>query len=116
MLLSTRESEFEARFQGAGVVEESGPAEMRATWDAEPIRDAVRGSDPGVSVELSDDAGDFLCNHTFYRVLRVQKRHVLSGVLHVPKVSIVGQPIIDRAVEAAAAALISAARRGQPAA
>ena len=49
-----------------------GPEELLATIDPERVADAIRAS--GVPALTSEDAGTFLCNHVYYRVLAAARR------------------------------------------
>ena len=56
---------------------------LRATYPGARIRAAVRGC--GVPVQMSIDAGDYVCNATLFRsLLRGWWREV--GFIHVPRV------------------------------
>lgn len=64
-----------------GCVAEGGAAEHRVTAPTRSIAAAIERT--GLPVQLSDDAGDYLCNFTLYRLLASSAAPAL-GFLHVP--------------------------------
>ena len=63
-------------------IREGGPEELATRLPIESLREALEAA--GYEVVLSDDAGGYLCNHIFYRVLdEVDPSHV-AGFVHVP--------------------------------
>ncbi len=61
------------------------PARLRATLPARAMARVLRAA--GLPVELSANAGDYLCNHTLFQSLRLArtlKEHFLAGFIHVP--------------------------------
>ncbi|HUO21115.1 MAG TPA: hypothetical protein VMU59_01190 [Caulobacteraceae bacterium] len=85
------------------LIDPSGPAERRTAVPALALRDAI--TQAGQPIALSDDAGDYLCNFTFYRVLAARPT---TAFLHVPALGD-GFTLDDltAAARAAAAALTS---------
>ena len=82
------------------VIDPQGPDAIEATAPTEAMRDAVAAA--GLPVALSSDAGDYLCNFTFYRTLGAKRP---CGFLHVPSLSdAIGLDDILRGVSAAAEA------------
>ncbi len=59
-----------------------GPDMLRATLPVDAIREALVGA--GFPAALSDDAGDYVCNATLYRSLRVATPARRVGFVHVP--------------------------------
>ncbi|MGE0706373.1 MAG: pyroglutamyl-peptidase I [Planctomycetota bacterium] len=62
-----------------GVVVEGGPAQVFSTAPVATIKQRLQ--DAGFEVELSDDAGRYLCNAVFYWLAQ---RVPMAGFLHVP--------------------------------
>ena len=57
----------------------------------------------GVPSEPSFDAGTYVCNNLFYRLLydvKYQKRKIYTGFLHVPSERVVSSKDVSRAIEA----------------
>ncbi len=64
-------------------IDSRGPDERLATVAVDELAAAIRGA--GVPAEPSDDAGTFLCNHVYYRVLAATSASCLPVVfLHLP--------------------------------
>ncbi len=71
--------------QGAAI-DPSGPETAAATAPLDRWSAVAR--EAGLTVELSDDAGGFLCNHVFYRARQAIERLSLDapcGFLHLPR-------------------------------
>jgi pyroglutamyl-peptidase len=62
-----------------GPITEDGDAVLPIPFDALELASAVSAT--GLPVELSTDAGDYLCNHTLYRLLSAGRP---TAFLHVP--------------------------------
>jgi pyroglutamyl-peptidase len=88
----------------SGMIDPDGPAERLAPAPIQAMRDAI--ADAGQPVILSDDAGDYLCNFTFYRTLAAQP---MTAFLHVPEIGD-GFALDDLAIAARAAATALAAQ------
>ena len=61
------------------------PMQMKATLPGATMRRALRAA--GLAVRLSEDAGDYLCNHTLFQSLRIarqQEGRFRAGFLHLP--------------------------------
>ncbi|NEG89418.1 pyroglutamyl-peptidase I [Bifidobacterium aerophilum] len=70
-----------------GPIREDGPA---AYWTRLPLRSILRDfAHDGVPASLSSDAGTFVCNSLFYRLLdwTARQDHVLSGFVSLPRVA-----------------------------
>lgn len=65
-------------------IEQGGPDELRATLPLEKILTAVRTA--GVPCELSEDAGEYVCNCLLYSMLRHNGGAVPTGFIHMPYV------------------------------
>jgi pyroglutamyl-peptidase len=64
-------------------IEPTGPHERLATVAVDELAAAIRRA--GVPAETSDDAGTFLCNHVYYRVLGATSASGVPAVfLHLP--------------------------------
>ena len=72
-----------------------GPA---AYFTSLPIKAMLaRLQDEGISAEVSQTAGTFVCNHVFYGLMhelstRAELRHTRGGLIHVPWLPAQGQP------------------------
>jgi len=66
----------------SGTVSRSGPDRLSTTIPLKPLAMALRRA--GLAVALSEDAGGYLCNATFYRSLQRlgEGRHI--GFVHLP--------------------------------
>jgi pyroglutamyl-peptidase len=84
-------------------IDEAGPAERRTPAPIQAMRDAIAAT--GLPVTLSDDAGDYLCNFAFYRVMAERP---MTAFLHAPALSEVFS-LDDLLTAARAAATILAA-------
>jgi len=96
---------------------EDGPEKYKS---ALPVHEIIRAiQELGIPVELSENAGSFVCNHVFYRLmheLRKTEKPKIGGFIHVPflpeQISKNGAPsvAIDQLTEALKqAAIVSAA-------
>ncbi|HEY9217675.1 MAG TPA: hypothetical protein VIO94_06480 [Phenylobacterium sp.] len=95
-------------------VSTAGADELRVTA---PVRSMVTAIERlGLPAELSDDAGDYLCNFTLYRLLEAQAAPAV-GFLHVPQALECAEGArftladIGAAVQAAAEAMTQALSR-----
>lgn len=70
------------RLWGSSCVAEAGQAVIAATAPCQAMALALEAA--GLPVTLSEDAGDYLCNFTLYRLLHVQAAGRV-GFLHVPQ-------------------------------
>jgi pyroglutamyl-peptidase len=90
-----------------GEIAPNGPALARAHVPAEAMAEAIRSE--GLPVEISEDAGDYLCNYVFYRLL-TELAATPSGpsaaFLHIPPVAAAGLTLddLERGTKTAAAA------------
>jgi pyroglutamyl-peptidase len=88
-----------------------GPDEIRTTAPTRSMVAAIARE--GLAAELSDDAGDYLCNFTYYRLMAAQAAPTVA-FLHVPQVrefvegAGFGLDDVVRAVQAAAGAMSEA--------
>ena len=84
----------------AGPQVEPGAAdELPVTLDANTLLSAVAAVVRDVPVRLSGNAGGFLCNHTLYKTLAWSApRRARCGFLHVPKLGVAPQEVINAAV------------------
>lgn len=64
----------------SGTIDPHGPGICRARLDCGTIVETLRAA--GLTTELSDDAGDYLCNHTLYLSLSSSVPQV--GFIHLP--------------------------------
>lgn len=65
-------------------IDPKGPAALTSTLPLAQIHKALQQD--GLPVEMSDDAGGYVCNYLFYRSLQLAgtNKSVLSGFIHVP--------------------------------
>ncbi len=71
--------------RAAGAIVEDGPDCYRSTLPLQPFAEAVRAAD--CPLEWSSDAGNFVCNHAFYRARHSTARlncEIPCGFVHVP--------------------------------
>lgn len=69
-------------------IDTSGPNALSTTVDAEALLALLKAE--GVDAHLSDDAGDYLCNFTYYTLLRwvaANKPQIPALFVHVPDLS-----------------------------
>jgi pyroglutamyl-peptidase len=69
---------------GSRIVEE-GPVGYWSTLPVDELVDALR--EAGIPAAASRDAGGYLCNHAFYRLMHLvatERPHVRAGFVHVP--------------------------------
>lgn len=96
------------------LIQADGPAGIAATAPVGAMHQALLSA--GLPARLSDDAGDYLCNFTLYRLLAAQAAPAV-GFLHVPQARELaegadfGLDQVDLAVRAAAAAFAEALTR-----
>jgi len=72
--------------EGPRPIAEDGPGDAAATLALGHVLAAVERAE--VPIRLSDDAGDYLCNHSLYTTLRLAERakgRFRAGFLHIPK-------------------------------
>ena len=65
-----------------GKISNDGPDTMLSTFDAEAIKEALSGSN--VPVDISNDAGRYLCNSVLYRLLTCNSSAKICGFIHLP--------------------------------
>ena len=88
---------------GSGAeIDPAGPLALRSTLPVDAIVAAL--NEEGIPAEVSRDAGGFLCNHVFYRLLQQRE----GGFVHVPPLDAVPLESLVRAGE-----LIVAMSRGR---
>jgi pyroglutamyl-peptidase len=88
---------------GSGAeIDPAGPLALRSTLPVDAIVAAL--TDAAIPAEVSRDAGGFLCNHVFYRLLQLRG----GGFVHVPPLEVVPLETLLRAAE-----LIVATSRGR---
>jgi len=76
-----------------------GPDTLPARLDAQGL--VHRLVTAGFSAELSDNAGEYLCNHLFYRALNGLAPGIACGFVHVPPVQSIGGTLsLERLAEA----------------
>ena len=69
-------------------IDPQGPAALPTTADAEALLASLHAR--GIDAHLSDDAGDYLCNFTYYRLLRwigADQPWIPALFVHVPDLS-----------------------------
>ena len=59
-----------------------GPDTVCSTFNAEAIKSALCGSP--VPVDISNDAGSYLCNSVLYRLLTCNSSSTICGFIHLP--------------------------------
>jgi len=91
--------------RAVSVVDANAPEHVATSWRADLVLRAVAAAAGTVPVGMSDNAGDFLCNHTLFRLLSFLDGQTPAGFLHVPRLSVVTQGVINQCVEAAVSAL-----------
>jgi pyroglutamyl-peptidase len=67
------------------VIEADGPSSYPSTLPVEKIEAALRAA--GISVRISDSAGNYVCNHVFYAARHWAARNaqnVRAGFIHIP--------------------------------
>ena len=64
------------------VIREGGPEELPTRLPVDRLRETLETA--GYEVVISDDAGGYLCNHVFYRVLDEVDVSRIAGFVHVP--------------------------------
>ena len=93
------------------LIHADGPADLAATAPVEAMHQALLSA--GLPARLSDDAGDYLCNFTLYRLLAARAAPAV-GFLHVPQVRELAEGAafaldqVDLAVRTAAGAFAEA--------
>jgi pyroglutamyl-peptidase len=77
---------------GSGAeIDPAGPLALRSTLPVDAIVAALTGE--GIPAEVSRDAGGFLCNHVFYRLLQLRG----GGFVHVPPLDVLPLDTLERA-------------------
>jgi pyroglutamyl-peptidase len=95
-------------------IDPQGPGALASTAPTDDVLAAVLQAN--LPARLSDDAGDYLCNFTLYRLLAAQAAPVV-GFLHVPQVRECAETAsfdiadVERAIRAAAGAYAEAVSR-----
>jgi len=67
---------------GAVAIVDAGQASLTVTAPVEAMFAAITGKD--IPCEISNDAGDYLCNFTLYRLLE-RAPEIPAGFLHIPQ-------------------------------
>ncbi|MCC6575435.1 MAG: pyroglutamyl-peptidase I [Planctomycetes bacterium] len=90
----------------------AGPETLPSALPLERLRKAL--ADAGYAVEVSNDAGKYLCNHLFYRAAHALRGRIAYGFVHVPPVKGGGgEMTLERLAQAVV--LIAAEVAGMPA-
>jgi pyroglutamyl-peptidase len=84
-------------------IDPAGPLAFRSTLPVDELAATLRDAD--IPVEISRDAGGFLCNHVFYVLMQTLKPGRAGGFVHVPPLDILSgdeqlraaRLIVDRA-------------------
>lgn len=63
-------------------IDPKGPANLPGNLPLLGIRRAL--ADASLPVEMSEDAGGYVCNYLFYRSRQLARENTLSGFIHVP--------------------------------
>jgi pyroglutamyl-peptidase len=80
--------------KGSGAeIDPAGPLALRSTLPVDAIVAALK--EGGIPAEVSRDAGGFLCNHVFYRLLQQRE----GGFVHVPPLSVLPEAELLRGAE-----------------
>ena len=74
-------ADAEGAMHPGDVIAQSGPAVAAATAPIDAMLVAIR--DEGLPAEMSSDAGDYLCNYVFYRLL-TETAAPCTAFLHLP--------------------------------
>ena len=98
----------------AGRLVPGGPSELRATWPAAALVGRLGAA--GLPVARSDDAGDYVCNATFYASLAAAakapaKDRPVIGFVHVPPEEVVPAPAAAQVLRALIVELADLIRR-----
>ena len=98
----------------AGRLVPGGPSELRATWPAAALVGRLGAA--GLPVARSDDAGDYVCNATFYASLAAAakapaKARPVIGFVHVPPEEVVPAPAAAQVLRALIVELADLIRR-----
>jgi pyroglutamyl-peptidase len=81
---------------GSGAeIEPSGPVACRTRLPVEEIVAALEAEE--IPVQISRDAGGYLCNHVFYVLMRALEPGQLGGFVHVPPLEVVPLEQLTRA-------------------
>ena len=113
-LASLEKPDDVGRRWGSPQVLAEGPDEIRTLAPTRSMATAIGRA--GLAAQLSEDAGDYLCNFTYYRLLAAQAAPMVA-FLHVPQVRefVEGAQFalddVVRAVQAASGALAEALTR-----
>ncbi|SEC24392.1 pyroglutamyl-peptidase I Cysteine peptidase. MEROPS family C15 [Paramicrobacterium humi] len=82
-------------------IDAAGPA---AYFSRMPVKACALAVDrSGVPAEVSLTAGSYVCNHVFYRLMRMLEKelpHVVGGFVHVPRGETIGPDAAERALRA----------------
>lgn len=84
-----------------GAIVTDGDDQLNATFPADAMLLELRSA--GFDVELSDNAGAYLCNHLFYRALHAYGDRFPYGFVHVPPVDSMGGVLSTRRLAQAVA-------------
>jgi pyroglutamyl-peptidase len=87
----------------SGMARRAGPDALPSTLPVEPLVAALMGA--GLLAAVSDDAGGYVCNATFYRSLATAPEGRMVGFVHVPPEWVLSR---TRLLDAARTALVTA--------
>jgi pyroglutamyl-peptidase len=78
------------------------PASLRCSLPTSAVLEAL--SDQGIAARLSEDAGDFVCNHLFYGLMHelTRREDARGGFIHLPCLPEDGEPGLPTPVAAKA--------------
>lgn len=85
------------RRQGEAVIA-GAPEVLEARWDAEVLAKALQ--EQGFPVQVSDDAGRYVCNTALYTAIHVQKPGRCAGFVHVPSAEQISPAVVTKTLVA----------------
>jgi pyroglutamyl-peptidase len=89
-----------------GEIEPAGPVAYRTRLPVDAIVAALEAEE--IPVEISRDAGGYLCNHVFYMLMHTLGPDQLGGFVHVPPLDVLP---LDRLLDAARGIVETCERR-----
>ena len=102
---SSSEAFDNAGVQASGTIVEGAPATLASRLPLDAI--ALALGTQGVPFYFSEDAGGFVCNDLFFRVLHAERDLTLCGLIHVPPL----ERLAEEKLVAAGAAIVEAVVR-----
>lgn len=78
------------------LIDPVGPGELYSTWNAQYLATTLAAE--GFPVQISDDAGRYVCNTTLYTALQCAPAGCITGFIHVPPQEVIASSTVTATI------------------